>query len=79
MSAPTFEGNDECKCIRGAGGRCRHCDSRLGVDFSWQSTPQLWAAMRPDYDGAIDSKYPIGFGKTKADAVAALIEQEDGR
>lgn len=49
------------------------------IDFSWQSTPQLWAAMRKDYDGAIDSKCPIGFGRTKEEAAADLIEQEDGR
>lgn len=46
------------------------------MDFSWQSTPQLWAAMRKDYDGAIDSKCPIGFGKTKEEAAADLIERE---
>jgi hypothetical protein len=30
-----------------------------------------------NYDGAPDSKHPQGFGKTKAEAVADLIEMAD--
>ena len=48
----------------------------MSIEYSWQSTPQLWAAMRPDYDGAIDAKHPIGFGKTKEEAAADLLEHE---
>jgi hypothetical protein len=43
----------------------------------WQSTPQLWMATFENYDGAPDSKHPQGFGKTKAEAVADLIEMAD--
>lgn len=49
------------------------------ITYSWQSTPGLWAATRPDYDGAIDSKtrYLIGFGRTKEEAAEDLRELED--
>jgi hypothetical protein len=61
-------------------------DARMGIEYtdkeeplieySWQSTPALWAAMREGYDGAPDSGYKIGYGKTKEEAAAALIEAE---
>jgi hypothetical protein len=43
---------------------------------SWQSTPQLWMAVFDNYDGAVDSKHPMGFGKTEAQAVEDLLEHE---
>jgi hypothetical protein len=43
----------------------------------WHSTPQLWVATFDNYDGAPDSKHPQGFGKTKAEAVADLLETAD--
>lgn len=49
------------------------------IEYHWQSTPQLWMAIREGYDGAIDSKYPQGFGRTKEEAAADLIEKEEGR
>lgn len=46
-------------------------------EFEWQSTPALWAAFRPGYDGAPDSGCKVGLGKTKHEAAADLIEQEE--
>ena len=43
---------------------------------SWQSTPQLWMAVFDNYDGAIDSRHPMGFGKSEMDSVADLLQQE---
>ena len=46
------------------------------ITTSWQSTPQLWMAVFDDYDGAVDSRHPQGFGKTEAQAVEDLLEHE---
>ena len=48
------------------------------IEFDWQSTPGLWMATRPDYDGAIDSKKRglIGYGRTKEQAAADLLDLE---
>jgi hypothetical protein len=48
------------------------------ITFEWHSTPALWVATRPDYDGAPDSHCPIGVGRTKTEAAADLLEQERG-
>jgi hypothetical protein len=48
----------------------------MNINYSWQSTPQLWMAVFDNYDGAIDSKHPVGFGRTKEEAAADLIEKE---
>lgn len=47
-------------------------------EYEWHSTPQLWSAVRPGYDGAPDSGCKMGFGKTPLEAEADLIEQENG-
>jgi hypothetical protein len=47
------------------------------IEYSWHSTPALWCATRRSYDGAPDAHCPIGFGKTKEEAAAELIEMED--
>ena len=49
------------------------------ITYYWQSTPQLWMAVFDNYDGAIDSKHPQGFGRTKEEAAADLLEQEAER
>lgn len=36
-----------------------------------------YCAVREGYDGAPDSHCPIGIGRTKAEAVADLVEQEE--
>ena len=46
-------------------------------EYEFHSTPQLWSAVRPGYDGAPDSGCKMGFGKTPMEAEADLIEQED--
>jgi hypothetical protein len=46
-------------------------------EYEWHSTPQLWSAVRPGYDGAPDSGCKSGFGKTPMEAEADLIEQEE--
>ena len=39
-----------------------------------------WQAVDADtYDGAPDSHCAVGYGRTEADAIAALIELEDGK
>lgn len=48
----------------------------MKVDLNWQSTPQLWMATFDNYDGAPDSKHPVGLGKTPGEAVADLFEQD---
>lgn len=47
-------------------------------EYQWHSTPALWSAVRPSYDGAPDSHCKIGYGKTHLEAEADLIEQENG-
>lgn len=47
------------------------------VEYEWHSTPQLWSAVRPGYDGAPDSGCLIGFGRTQEAAATDLREQED--
>lgn len=46
-------------------------------EYEWHSTPGLWSAVRPGYDGAPDSGCKRGFGKTPLEAEADLIEQEE--
>lgn len=36
-----------------------------------------WVCTYDDYDGAPDSHHPMGFGRTKEDAIADLLERED--
>lgn len=57
-----------------------HSESMDTINYEWHSTPQLWVAVRDGYCGCNDcaGKVPMGFGKTKEDAAANLIEQEDG-
>lgn len=62
----------------------RHYKERMGmtdepIEYSWHSTPALWCAVRRSYDGAPDAHCPIGFGRTKEEAAADLIEMEDNR
>lgn len=47
-------------------------------EYEWHSTPQLWSAARPGYDGAPDGGCKQGFGKTQMEAEQDLIEQESG-
>jgi hypothetical protein len=50
------------------------------IEFSWQSTPQLWTATRESYCGCGECRRgAVGFGKTKEAAAADLIEQEDSQ
>ncbi len=44
------------------------------INFHWHETPQEWSAIRGDIDGAVDSKQRIGYGKTKDEAMANLLE-----
>lgn len=49
----------------------------MKIVTSWHSTPALWSAVDQDtYDGAPDSNHPQGFGRTEAEAIADLLEQE---
>lgn len=47
-----------------------------GIRIIWQSTPRLWMALRDSYDGAVDAHDIYGLGKTPAEALAHLLEQE---
>lgn len=47
------------------------------IEYEWHSTPGFWAAYRKSYDGAPDSRHAVGFGKTKEQAKARLIEAEN--
>lgn len=50
------------------------------IEYSWQSTPQLWMAMRDNYCGCGEcSRGNYGVGKTKEEAKADLIEKEEDR
>jgi hypothetical protein len=51
------------------------------ISVEWQSTPALYMAIfREEYDGAPDAGFqPVGFGKTEAEAVADLMEQDNER
>lgn len=47
------------------------------ISFEFHSTPQLWSAIfKDEYDGAPDSRSTMGFGKTKFEAVADLLEKD---
>lgn len=48
------------------------------ISVEWQSTPALWQALfSNEYDGAPDAGFqPIGYGKTKDEAVQDLIDQD---
>jgi hypothetical protein len=52
---------------------------RVTIEYSWQSGPRLWMAMRENYCGCAECicRYPAGFGKTKEEAAADLIEKAD--
>ena len=49
------------------------------IEFSWQSTPQLWMAYREGQCFCEDCRYKatVGFGKTKEAATADLLENEE--
>ena len=51
------------------------------IAVTWESTPALYSAIfSNEYDGAPDAGFqPMGFGKTEAEAVADLIEQDADR
>lgn len=50
------------------------------ISVEWQSTPALYVAIfREEYDGALDSHHPMGFGRTEEAAVADLIEKGEER
>jgi hypothetical protein len=54
-------------------------DEGRPISFEWHSTPQLWSAIfKDEYDGAPDSRSPMGFGKTKAEAIADLLDKDAG-
>lgn len=38
-----------------------------------------WLAVFDNYDGAEDSRCPVGFGRTEAEAVADLLENAEDR
>lgn len=45
---------------------------------SWQSTPAMYSAIfEQEYDGAVDSHCPMGFGPTMTEAVLDLIERDE--
>lgn len=46
------------------------------IKFDWQSMPGKWMATRENYCGCGECKYPAGFGRTKEEAEADLIEME---
>ena len=48
------------------------------IEYSWESTPQLWMATRDSYCGCQDcaGKVPMGFGKTREEALVDLLERE---
>jgi hypothetical protein len=48
------------------------------IVYDWQSTPGLWMAMRANYCGCGDcSRGMHGFGRTKEEAEADLLDMED--
>ncbi len=50
------------------------------IATEWHSTPPAYIAYFADeYDGAVDSRHSIAFGRTEDEAVAALIEIESDR
>lgn len=49
------------------------------VVYVWQSTPGLWAAMRPGYCGCGECHCPMGLGETKDAARESLEEEEEMR
>ena len=53
----------------------------MNIEFSWQSTPQLWMATRPDlcWCEECSRKNARGFGKTQEDAALELLEDESSR
>lgn len=50
----------------------RDARSLDSIDLTWHDTPQLWVAYR----GCGCVECPKGFGKTRDEAVAALLESE---
>jgi hypothetical protein len=48
------------------------------ISVQWESTPAIYSAIFSDeYDGAPDSRNPVGYGKTEEEAVANLIENDE--
>lgn len=46
----------------------------------WESTPALYSAIfEQEYDGATDSRHPVGLGQEMHQAVADLIEHDEDR
>lgn len=46
------------------------------IEYTWQSTPQLWLASR--LDGCpCPEHFKYGMGRTKEEALAKLLEQDD--
>ncbi len=49
------------------------------IEYSWESTPQLWMATREGQCFCMDcaGKVPVGFGKTREEAMVDLMEREE--
>lgn len=47
------------------------------IEYTWQSTPQLWMAMREGYCCCPECRPPQGFGRTKEEALRELMEREE--
>jgi hypothetical protein len=48
------------------------------ISVEWHGTPGLYTAIfSNEYDGATDSRHPMGYGRTEEEAIAALIEADD--
>ena len=49
------------------------------IETSWQSTPVIWMAYRAGqcWCDECGRKNATGYGKTKEDAIAELLERED--
>jgi cephalosporin hydroxylase len=47
------------------------------ISVDWHSTPGVYIAIfSQEYDGAPDSRNPVGYGKNPDEAVADLIEAD---
>lgn len=49
------------------------------IDYTWQSTPQLWMATRPGlcWCEECSRRNAAGFGKTREEALVELLEREE--
>ena len=55
----------------------QHQGRKITVDDQY---PGYYVALFSDeYDSAIDSRHPVGMGKTEGEAVADLISQDEER